>query len=151
MARPAQRGPLRLVLRRVVVEKAPSLSGHRATVAARGTTATVTATQTAFTPSPSAAPPSRACPPGMQRSAPPRWLQPTAAETTPTRGSSVCCITIHHVSVMSAGINYFPFFSPPTPRRVLICTTSAPRLTRARPPPLRWLLEYLRWPWSRSM
>lgn len=76
-----------VVLRRAAVGKAPSLFGRQVTAAARGITATVTATQTAFTPSPSAAPPSRACPPGTPRSALPPWLRRTAAETTPTRGS----------------------------------------------------------------
>lgn len=152
VARPAKCAPLRLVLRRAVVEKAPSLFGRRAMVGARGTTATVMVTQTAFTPSQSAAPPSRACPPGMQRSAPPPWLQPTAAETTPTRGLSVCQICIHHLSLMNAGfIGFFFFSSLPTSRRAPICTTSAPRLTRARQPLLRWLLESLPWPWNRSM
>lgn len=72
---------------RAVVGKARSLFGLQVTEAVRVITVTVTATQTASTPSQSAAPPSRACPRGTPRSAPPLWLRPTAAETTPTRGS----------------------------------------------------------------
>lgn len=86
MAPPTKRCALYLALCRAVVEKAPSLFGRQVMVAARGITATVMATRTAYTPSQSAVPPSRASPPGMQRSALPLWLQRTVAETTPTRG-----------------------------------------------------------------
>lgn len=81
---------------RAVVEKALSLFGHRGTAAARVITVTVTATQTASTLSQSAVPPSRACPRGTLRSAPPLWLRRTAVETTLTRGSYVTmsvCVT----------------------------------------------------------
>lgn len=65
-------------------------------VAARAITVTVTATQTASTLSQSAVPPSRACPPGTLRSAPPLWLQHTAVETTPTRGLWVTTLVLFY-------------------------------------------------------
>ena len=73
-------------------ERAPSSSGLLEMGGIRETTVTVMGTQTASTPSPSAVPRSRACPPGMPRSAPPRWPPRTAAGTTPTSGSYVVSV-----------------------------------------------------------
>lgn len=70
-------------------ERAPSSFGLLGMGGVRETTVTVMGTQTASTPSPSAVPRSRACPPGMPRSAPPHWPPRTAAGTTPTSGSYV--------------------------------------------------------------
>lgn len=64
--------------------RAPSLFGPLGMGVVRVITVTVMATQTASTPSLSAAPPNKACHPGTQRSAPPHWLPPTAAVITQT-------------------------------------------------------------------
>lgn len=64
--------------------KAPSLSGLQGMGVVREITVTVMATQTAFTPSLSAVPPSKACHLGMQRSVLPHWLPPTAVVITQT-------------------------------------------------------------------
>lgn len=68
-------------------ERVLSSSGPPGTEGVRATTVTATDTRTASTPSPSAVPRSKAYPPGMQRSAPPRWPPLTAAGTTPTSES----------------------------------------------------------------
>lgn len=73
-------------------ERGPSSSGLRETGGVREIIVTVTATQTASTPSPSAVPPSKAYPPGMLRSAPPHWPPLTAAGITPTRESYVAFV-----------------------------------------------------------
>ena len=83
------------LLLRAAGGRAPSSCGHRATAVGKEITVTVTATPIASTPSLSAAPPSKACPPGTLRSAPPRWPQPTAAGTTPTNASWV-----HHALLL---------------------------------------------------
>lgn len=80
--------------------KVQSLSGHQVTVAGRVITVTVTATQTAFTLSQSAVPPSRACPHGTLRSAPLLWLQHTAVETTLTRGLLVAVLILLYLYFM---------------------------------------------------
>lgn len=64
--------------------RAPSLFGLPGMGVGREIIVTVMATQTAFTPSLSAVPPSKACHPGMQRSVPPRWPPPTAVGITQT-------------------------------------------------------------------
>ena len=68
-------------------ERALSSSGPPGTGGVREITVTATGTRTASTPSPSAVPRSKACPPGTQRSAPPRWPPRTAVGTTPTSES----------------------------------------------------------------
>lgn len=73
-------------------ERAPSSSGHLGTGAVREITVTATGTQTASTPSPSAVPRSRACPPGTPRSAPPHWPPRTAAGITGTNESYVAFV-----------------------------------------------------------
>lgn len=73
-------------------ERAPSLSGLLAMGGVREITVTVMGTRTASIPSPSAAPRSRACPPGTLRSAPPHWPPRTAAGITPTRESYVAFV-----------------------------------------------------------
>lgn len=75
-------------------ERAPSSSGLLGMGGVRAITVTVMGTQTASTPSPSAAPRSRACPPGMLRSAPPHWPPRTAVEITPTRESYVVFVLL---------------------------------------------------------
>ena len=66
---------------RVVTVWAPSLCGLLGTEGGRRTAATVTATQTASTPCPSAAPPRTATSPGTARRAPPPLPLPTARGT----------------------------------------------------------------------
>jgi hypothetical protein len=73
-------------------ERALSLSGLLGMEDAREITATVMATQTASTPSPLAAPPSKAYLRGMLRSAPPHWPPLTAVGITPTSESYVAFV-----------------------------------------------------------
>lgn len=73
-------------------ERAPSSCGLLGTGGVKEMTVTAMATRTASTPSPSAAPRSKACRPGTLRSAPPPWPPHTAAGITPTSESYVAFV-----------------------------------------------------------